>query len=1394
MNKHTKVIFKVFDIIMIFVMIFGAPTSALAYVWTDPTDYPPGSTVWIQGNNDDDMVQEDGSPWDYLENETVEVLVDGPGEWTSFCTAVVNATGYWTCPIQLDSDPAVAVGEYNYTATGLVSGKSETGTFTDANIDRDFKQCAQDDAGYALGECHWINSILQNQNSRYFEGTSVPQRVIFPSLPATAGDSHSMLFFHEFTKGGVHAYDFLTSYAQAQTTSLAIGGFALTLNACGDEIPGPNPIDYAGICTAVRSGTNFIDVDVPDDPFVSGSFAFGDGDVQDRINEFEAQYGNRTIRIWGNAPFTSGSLTLAHDVANGGDTGDSDITYVLNWVSASTQIVVEMAGHLAVSVDGTDLSWGTGKGSGAISGGPYHFKLTEVDNTTLGQEDNQITSGDIISPARKEGMKFNDLNGNGQNDSEPGLEGWAIQVYKDTDGDGILDASEFSAGPYVSTTTGSDGSYGMQIVLTNPPEKFIVCEVAQSGWTQTSPANTVCQAGTGLAPGGWAITLNEGQLDSGNDFGNRELQASILVTKTGSETSKEGDEVTYTVTIENNGEVTVYKQSISDSLVGDLTDGTNSAIATSDCGASLGVGDTCTIVYTYTVQEGDPDPLENTVTAVYDTLSDLTGDEATNSDGHTVNLFQPSVDVEKTGDAVGKVGDEVTYTYTIHNTSSNDAPNLVLVSLVDDKVGDLTINAGYNTACDELAFDETCSFSVTWTIPSGASDPYTNTVEVHYNPQGFPNDITDSDSHSVELFTPSITIDKECTNLSKVGDPVDCTVTITNTSSNDTPALVIESISDTVQGDLTDAANYDTSNCGATLASGASCTITYSYNVPGGASDPYLNTVTVKTHPDGFTNDVDATDSDSVNLFQPSITIDKTGPDFTKVGDTNTYVITVTNTSSLDTPELVNGTLTDSLVGDLLDPGNAAIVSSTCDGSLAFGESCTVTYTYVTQDSDADPLVNTVEANFNPDGFSNDIADSAQHSSDVLHPDFTVSKVCKADTEPIPQEGPAKFTVTFTNTGDADLVVNADDGIGTFNLAIGETKSFEVTVTGPFSGQATVDNTVTGTVTLASKYELDNSYEFEESGSCDVGSRVNVLKLTDGLEDPAMVWTFKLYSGPDGFDVGTLLASDSTPPALMDFGNYNLDPTLTYTICEENVPAGWTSEWKIDTDNDGVADTIVNPYNPNADDAVPQDIGNRCFDFGTGTSYELTAGGTLVFEVNNSFPGGEPRTPGYWKNWSACTGGNQIQVAAKNGGPDAGWYTLDDLLNNPGFTIGKMILNGVYNDDQFKFDSPQHNDCVEAVRILDKSDAKTGKKMASDAAYNLATALLAAELNLAAGAENCSQVQSAVSSAQTLLFNINFTGTGSYLPSKGGNQTLRNQATALAYTLDQYNNGLLCTP
>jgi Domain of unknown function DUF11 len=956
----------------------------------------------------------------------------------------------------------------------------------------------------------------------------------------------------------------------------------------------------------------------------------------------------------------------------------------------------------------------------------------------------------------------------------------------------------------------------------------------------------------------------------------------IDVTKSGPAKSKVGDDATYTIKVTNTGAVTLYKQEIVDDVIGDLS-------GNAGCGASLAPGASCTITVDYTVQAGDPDPLVNTVSVLYNRNDTLTGDEVTDSASHSTNLFQPSITVDKTGDALSKVGDSVKYTIKVCNTSSSDSPALIKDSVTDSLI--TGVNAAFGAslapgACEEHDFNRT--------VQGGDPDPLLNTATAHYHPDGFPNDITASDSHSTNLFQPSITVDKTGDALSKVGDDVTYTFTITNDGSADSPNLILDSINDTVLGDLADEAPAVCDS----LAPGTSCTFSVTRTVQAGDADPLVNTVTVHYHPDGFPNDITDSDSHSVNLFQPSITFDKTGDALSKVGDdihytltlnntssadspdlectiadamlgidkdvtlasgasnvTNAtytvqpgdgdpllntasvtcspkgfpniltasdghsvnlfqpslkvtkeagnpyskagdpvkYKVTIKNTSSADSPDLVLDTLSDSLQGNLKNSANYD--SSTCGASLAFGASCTIEYTRTVQGGDPDPLKNTVSVETHPDGFPNDVDASASVEVDLLHPAYTVTKDCKAGTEPVPQEGPALFTIVITNTGDADLVITADDGIGTINLAAGSSQSFQHSIAGPFTGQKTVQNTVHTTAVLDAKYGLPNTYAKDATGDCRVGGRVNVVKTTQGGSAPVGGWTFKLYSGPDGFDSGTLLATDNTPPDTLDFGNLNLDPTKTYTVCEENVPAGWTSVWKVDTNGDGAADTIINPYNPNADDTPPQDLGNRCIDFGAGTDFAIPAGGTLVFQVDNSFPGGEPRTPGYWKNWSSCTGGGQYQNAINRGGGAAGFWTLDELLNNPGFTIGLMVLNGVWNDDPYMFqNAPLNNDCVEAVRILDKSDAKDGKKRASDAAYELATALFAAKLNFAAGAETCAAAQNAAISGQALLVGISFNGTGSYLPSnvKGALLTKRNQALALASTLDQYNNGNLC--
>ena len=284
-----------------------------------------------------------------------------------------------------------------------------------------------------------------------------------------------------------------------------------------------------------------------------------------------------------------------------------------------------------------------------------------------------------------------------------------------------------------------------------------------------------------------------------------------------------------------------------------------------------------------------------------------------------------------------------------------------------------------------------------------------------------------------------------------------------------------------------------------------------------------------------------------------------------------------------------------------------------------------------------------------------------------------------------------------------------------------------------------------------------------------------VLKLSDGEVQPALKWAFSVADGADGH-VGAALATDTSEAdqdGLLDFDGLELEPDSAYSVCQTDVPAGWSSHWRIDSDRNGVADTIVVPGNPDAGDQPPQDVGQRCLAIGQGSAYPLVGGVTLLLEVDNWAPGGDPRGPGFWKNWSSCTAGAQYELAERNGGATAGWFVLDDILSGPGISWGDFNIVG----------------CQLGVAVLDQRDGLTDKKRASDAAYTVAMQLLAAQLNFAAGAATCSDAQEAALEAEALLVANEFDGAGAYLRPKDDDH---GRAVELAAALGRYNLGDLC--
>jgi hypothetical protein len=148
----------------------------------------------------------------------------------------------------------------------------------------------------------------------------------------------------------------------------------------------------------------------------------------------------------------------------------------------------------------------------------YHEELFNSDDDLTGNDFGNWQY------ATKRGMKFEDVDGSGgpyDSAVDQPLEGWNIHLLQWIDG----------AWVHVNTDTFTDefGMYEFDTIV--PGETYAVCEVAQDNWEQSFPA--VADIGTGglidcfaiaaiHGPVGYQITLDSGEVDEGNDFGNWE--------------------------------------------------------------------------------------------------------------------------------------------------------------------------------------------------------------------------------------------------------------------------------------------------------------------------------------------------------------------------------------------------------------------------------------------------------------------------------------------------------------------------------------------------------------------------------------------------------------------------------------------------------------------------------------------------------------------------------------------------------------------------------------------------------------------------------------------------------------------------------------------------------
>ncbi|MCA0132083.1 DUF7507 domain-containing protein, partial [Winogradskyella alexanderae] len=217
-----------------------------------------------------------------------------------------------------------------------------------------------------------------------------------------------------------------------------------------------------------------------------------------------------------------------------------------------------------------------------------------------------------------------------------------------------------------------------------------------------------------------------------------------------------GDELTYTITVENTGNVTLSNVALTDTFVdafgNPLTLVTGPTFVSADLGSvegTLQVGETATYTATYVIQQNavDAGAFSNSVVADGDSPAGTnvndTSDDGDDADGNTeddptttIVLEDPSIIAVKTvaiSNDVAPVGvslgDELTYTITVENTGNVTLSNVALTdTFVDANGNPLTLTGPTFVSADlgslegTLQVGETATYTATYVITQSDID------------------------------------------------------------------------------------------------------------------------------------------------------------------------------------------------------------------------------------------------------------------------------------------------------------------------------------------------------------------------------------------------------------------------------------------------------------------------------------------------------------------------------------------------------------------------------------------------------------------------------------------------------------------------------------------------
>ena len=551
-----------------------------------------------------------------------------------------------------------------------------------------------------------------------------------------------------------------------------------------------------------------------------------------------------------------------------------------------------------------------------------------------------------------------------------------------------------------------------------------------------------------------------------------------------------GDNVTYTVTVTNDGDVDASQVVIVDQLGNGLK-----YVSSSDGG----VWDEKTNTVTWIVDLAAGKTKTLNVVATVVGYGNVTNSLAVGNKTSKINVNVPEITPNKTVDNKNpNFGDNVTYTIVVSNDGAADAKNVVVKDILAP--GFKFIEANYGGVYDEL------TRTVTWIVDVNAKGHVDLSIKVIVEDYGvLTNNVTvGNKTSSVNITVPEIipnkTADIENPNF---GDEVTYTVNVTNAGKVNANNVVVHDV-------LGEGLELISADGG--VYNPITRTITWTVNLNSGETKSFKVVAKVigygnVTNSLVVGNKTSAVDVDVPEII-PSKDADNKYPNF---GDSIDYTITVNNIGKADAKHVV--------VVDRLDNG-LKYVSSSHNGVY---DEASHTVTWVVDIAAGSSLDLTVTAVADEYGVLTNIVSVGDKSAsvDVNVPEIIPNKT--ADIENPNFGDNVTYTVTVTNDGNADAkaVVVRD--------VLGKDLKF-VSATGTYTfDEAT--NTITWTVDVdAGKTETFTV----------VATVINYGNVTNSL-----------VVGNKTFNKNVTVP-EITPDKTVDNENPNFGDDLTYTVTVKN--------------------------------------------------------------------------------------------------------------------------------------------------------------------------------------------------------------------------------------------------